>query len=295
MTKEIRMGTIASLWRYPVKSMAGELLSSTAVGLNGFLGDRGYALIDKADGKVATAKNPKKWHRLLDSFASLTDPVSKNTVPPVSIKLPDGTLLTSEQSDINEKLSQAFGREVFLAKMEGGRLTGVQSPAPSSWVASSEEYNLDLDGRMGQESVTDFELPEGTFFDAARLHLITTSTLARLSEAYPEGDFNIQRFRPNIVVESIGSEKKFLENEWVGQTLAIGDEVRLKITGACPRCVMTTLAQGDLPKDTGILRTAAQHNQGNIGIYATVVQGGTIRQGDSVGIETHVQAESSMR
>lgn len=295
MTKEIRMGTIASLWRYPVKSMAGELLSSTLVGLNGFLADRGYAVIDKTDGKVATAKNPKKWHRLLNCQATIPDTISKNSMPPVTIKFPDGSLISSDQSGINEKLSQAFGREVFLGKMEGGRLTGVQSPAPSSWVASSEEYNLDLDGRMGQESVTDFELPEGTFFDAAKLHLLTTSTLARLSEAYPEGDFNIQRFRPNIVVESISSEKKFLENEWVGQTLALGNEVRLKVTGACPRCVMTTLKQGDLPKDTGILRTAAQHNQGNIGIYATVVQGGTIRQGDSVGIETHVQAEASMR
>jgi MOSC domain-containing protein YiiM len=43
---------------------------------------------------------------------------------------------------------------------------------------------------------------------------------------------------------------------------------------------MTTLPQGDLPKDTGILRTAVQQSEGNVGVYAKVVQGGTIRRGD---------------
>ena len=47
-------------------------------------------------------------------------------------------------------------------------------------------------------------------------------------------------------------EKGFIENEWIGRVLAIGEEVRLRVTGPCPRCVMTTLPQGDLPKDPGI-------------------------------------------
>ena len=71
-------------------------------------------------------------------------------------------------------------------------------------------------------------------------------------------------------------------DDWVGHTLAIGDEVQLRITGPCDRCVMTTLAQGDLPKDPGILRTAAQHNHVRVGVYAAVVRGGTIRRGDSL-------------
>ncbi|QPJ63759.1 MAG: MOSC domain-containing protein [Candidatus Nitronauta litoralis] len=265
--------------------MTGEILSTSEIGQNGLWGDRGYAIIDKADGKVATAKNPKKWPSLLNYQATIKDLASNNSISPVTIKFPDGTLVSSDQSGIDEKLSQAFGREVFLARTESGKIAGVQSPIPDSWTASSEEYNLDLDGRVEKESVTDFELPEGTFFDAAKLHLLTTSTLSRLSEIYPEGEFNIQRFRPNIVVETIGTENSFVENEWIGHTLVLGNEVRLKVTEACPRCVMTTLGQGDLPKDTGILRTAAQHNQGYIGVYATVVQSGKIKQGDSVRLE----------
>jgi MOSC domain-containing protein len=71
----------------------------------------------------------------------------------------------------------------------------------------------------------------------------------------------VRRFRPNIVIEASSGAKGFVENEWIGHTLAIGDEVRLSITGPCGRCVMTTLPQGDLPKDPGILRTAAQQNK----------------------------------
>jgi len=79
--------------------------------------------------------------------------------------------------------------------------------------------------------------------------------------------------------------KDFVENAWSGRTVAIGDVVRLSVTSPCPRCVMTTLPQGDLPKDPGILRTAAQHNQVNVGVYAAVLQGGTIRRGDPIKVE----------
>jgi uncharacterized protein YcbX len=95
----------------------------------------------------------------------------------------------------------------------------------------------------------------------------------------------VRRFRPNVVMEPVSGEKTFIENSWLGHTLTIGDEVRLSVTGSCPRCVMTTLPQGDLPRDPGILRTAAQHNQVNVGVYAAVVRGGTIRRGDPIRLE----------
>jgi uncharacterized protein YcbX len=89
----------------------------------------------------------------------------------------------------------------------------------------------------------------------------------------------------NVVVEMADDVKDFVENAWVSRTLTLGDGVRLSVSGPCPRCVMTTLPQGDLPKDPGILRTAAQHNQVNIGVYAAVVQGGIIRRGVPVKVE----------
>ena len=117
------------------------------------------------------------------------------------------------------------------------------------------------------------------------MHLLTTATLDRLRLMYPQGRFEVRRFRPNIVVETANDEKEFAENAWIGQIVAIGDAVRLSITGPCGRCVMTTLPQGDLPKDAGILRTAVQQNHANVGVYASVLQGGKVRRGDSVRLE----------
>jgi uncharacterized protein len=269
------IGQVLALWRYPVKSMMGEELTATEVTHHGLLGDRVYGLVDRADGKVATAKNPRKWPNLFDYRAALVDsPRPGAPMPPVRITLPDGTSVTSQQSDQNQILSQALHREVTLEATETKQQEGVTSV--------SEEYWPDMEGLDYRDTVTDFELPEGTFFDIGVVHLLTTATLDRLRELYPQGRFEIRRFRPNVVVEIAKGAQDFVENGWVGHTIAIGDEVRLHITEPCPRCVMTTLAQGDLPKDVGILRTAAKHNQVHVGVYASVVQGGRVHRGDSL-------------
>ncbi len=197
------------------------------------------------------------------------------------IKLPNGTMVTSEQSDLNQVLSKSLDRKVTFTASERSHV-GPASSMTTARTSSAEEYWPDMDGLNYRDTVTDFELPTGTFFDCATVHLLTTATLNRLRAFYPQGRFEIARFRPNIVVDTGTDEQSFLENGWTGQTLAIGDEVRLSVTGPCGRCVMTTLAQGDLPQDSNILRTAVQRNQGNVGVYATVVHGGTIRAGDKV-------------
>jgi uncharacterized protein YcbX len=196
-------------------------------------------------------------------------------VSPVRITLPDGTLVTSQQSDLNEILSKALNRNVALEAIEPDHVTS----------ANAEEYWPDMEGLDHRDTVTDFALPEGTFFDCATVHVLTTATLDRLRELYPEGRFEVRRFRPNIVVAPISAEKGFVETAWIGRTLGIGGEVRLAISGPCPRCVMTTLRQGDLPKDPGILRAAAQHSQANVGVYASVLHGGRIRRDDPITLD----------
>ena len=256
--------------------MQGEELTATEVTERGLLGDRAYALIDSVDGKAATAKQPKKWPTLFGFHATFIEPPRPDaSVPPVRITLPDGTTATSQQTDLNELLSKALSRTVKLNAAGRGQAGTV----------NAEEYWPDMEGLDFRDTVTDFTLPAGTFFDCATVHLLTTATLDRLHQLYPQGRFEIPRFRPNIVVAPASAEKDFVENAWIGHTLAIGDSVRLSITGPCGRCVMTTLAQGDLPRDAGILRTAAQHNKVNVGIYATVERGGSIRRGDAVRVE----------
>lgn len=269
-TAQSVLGSVVSLWRYPVKSMMGEELNACELTESGLLGDRAYALVDASTGKVASAKNPRKWPNLFDCRASfVAPPRPAEKIPPVRITLPDGRILTSSQSDANQLLSTVIGRAVTLE---------MRAPAKPSL----EEYWPDIEGLDHREMVTDEAMPAGTFFDCAVVHLLTTVTLNRLRELYPQGRFEVRRFRPNIVVELASGERNFVENEWISRTLVLGDAIRLSITGPCPRCVMTTLPQGDLPKDPGILRTAAQHNKAHVGVYASVVRGGTVRRGDAV-------------
>ncbi len=272
-TTQVSIGEVVSLWRHPVKSMMGEELNSTYITKRGVLGDRAYALIDPDTGMVASAKNPKKWPNLFFCRAAFVEPPSPGkNLPPVRITLPDGTIATSDERALSSILSDAVGREVQFAT------TAPQDP-------SLEEYWPDIEGLDHRETVTDEKMPLGTFFDLSVMHVLTTATIDRLRELYPEGRFEVRRFRPNVVVKMDSDEKDFVENAWIDQTLAIGDEARIRLTGPCPRCVMTTLPQGDLPKDSGILRTAARHNNVNVGVYGEVLTEGMVRRGDPVRLE----------
>src|SRR5438552_4623800 len=247
--------------------MLGEELNSSYVTERGLVGDRTYALIDQKTGKVASAKNPRKWGKLFDFRSVFIDsPLVIENIPPVRITFPDGTHIFSDQDDIDYSLSKALGLDV--------RLMTASLDKPSY-----EEYWPNIDGLAQREKVTDETMPPQTFFDIAVIHLLTTSTINRLRELYPEGRFEVRRFRPNIVVESASEEKDFIENLWIGKKITIGEEIVLRVTAACTRCVMTTLPQGDLPKDLGILRTVARYNQVTAGVYASVYRGGIIRRG----------------
>jgi uncharacterized protein YcbX len=253
--------------------MQGEELNAADVTERGLVGDRAFALVDAADGKVASAKNPRKWLHLFVYRAAFTEPPQPGrSLPPVRLTLPDGTALLSTQGNVNPLVSTALGRTVTLL-----------GAAPLNPVL--EEYWPVVEGLAHQDSVTDEAMPAGTFFDCATVHLLTTATLDRLRALYPAGRFEARRFRPNVMVACPAGQEGFVEQGWVGRTLALGRTVRLRVTKPCGRCVMTTLPQADLPADSGILRAAVQHCQGQVGIYASVVQGGTVRRGDVIALE----------
>jgi uncharacterized protein YcbX len=266
-------GSVVSLWRYPIKSMQGEELNASSVTERGLLGDRAFALIDSETDRVASAKNPRKWPGLFAYRAAYTEPPrGDGSLPPLRLTLPDGAIVSSEQRDRDRVLSGALGRTISL-----------QGSVPPSPVL--EEYWPDMEGLNHRDAVTDETMPPGTFFDLAVVHLLTTATLDQLRGIYPQGRFEARRFRPNLVVDCGPGARGFVEQSWVGRDLVLGSEVRLHVTGPCPRCVMTTLAQSDLPADPGILRAAVQHAQGQVGVYARVVRGGTVRRGDAVSVE----------
>ena len=307
------MGVVRGLYRYPVKSMVGEVLDECVVGPGGVLGDRAYALIDEEDGRLASAKNPRKWGALLGfraAFVSEPAPDGDGGPPPVLITGPDGAEVRSDDPDCDTLLSKAVGRSVRLATTGQAGLAfeevwpDIEGLAPEEFIDQTAVGREEGTGDVVSAIPAGLFAPPGTFFDLSVVHLLTTATLDRLAGLDPEGTFDVLRYRPNILVDDGGEDggedggvdaTGFVENGWVGRAVTLGGGgAALTVTLPTMRCVMTTLAQGDLPRDRSTLRTIAAHNRVEIpgfgtwacaGAYADVRTGGVVRVGDVVQVE----------
>jgi uncharacterized protein YcbX len=293
MSKET-VGSVAGLWRFPVKSMKGEPIEQAELTPRGLVGDRAYALIDVDTGKVVSAKSVKLFPRMLDCRAAFVEsPKSGDELPPVRIALPDGSTVTSDSSDAAQILSSYFGRNVRLARAAPDDFTIDQYHPDVEDIDPAGYRDTVVEQKLGSAFFAEAGLaspvPVGAFFDLFPLSVVTTSTLDRLNEIRPQSRFDPRRFRMNVIVDA--TDVGFVENSWIGHKIAIGDAVRLQVALPDPRCVMTTLAQDELPKDNDILRTLTQHNRIQVGdagrfpcvgVYAVVEAAGTMQTGDKV-------------
>ena len=283
-------GVIAELWRYPVKSMRGERIDETEVTEAGLVGDRAYALVDVETGKVASAKHPRLWGGLLQCQARYVSPPTGQAAAPVAIRLPDGRETGSDDPDVDKRLSALLGRSVRLTTIapEGNSYLAVwpDGVMPDEYLAQ-----VAVGGDEDEGTVTELSnaaaAPPGTFFDVASLHLINRATLEHLSGLQPGSLFEVARFRPNAVLA--GEVVPFAENDWAGVSLGLGPGVTASVLIPTMRCIMTTLAQGDLPRDNETLRTVSRHNRVEIpglgtwscaGAYASVASTGKVAVGD---------------
>jgi uncharacterized protein YcbX len=278
--------------------MRGERVEASAVGVTGLAGDRGYAVVDPALGKVGSAKHPRLWGALLQCSARyLEEPGAGDALPPVEITLPDGATTRSDASDVDDRLSAVFGRPVQLTCVapDENHYLAVWPDIDGLMPDDFRDQNM-VDGDEAEGVVTDLAealAAPGTFFDVSALHVIAKATLDQLGELAPGSTFAVERYRPNVVVDGVA--EPFAENGWGGSRLNVGDDLAGSVLIPTMRCIMTTLAQGDLPRDNDTLRTVAQHNRVEIpglgtwscvGAYAVVDTRGTARLGDAVGIAT---------
>lgn len=296
MTTSGVVGLVAGLWRFPVKSMTGEQLEQAELTGQGLLGDRAYALIDSDTGKVVSAKSVRQFPDLLACRAAFVEPPrSGRDLPPVRITLPDGTSVASDSDDADRVLSTYFRREVTLARSAPDDFTIDQYHPDVEDADPAGHRDTVVEQKLGSAFFAAAGLaspvPVGSFFDLFPVSVLTTSTLEQLSKLQPRSTFDERRFRMNVIVGP--KETGFVENGWIGRELAIGDAVRLTVALPDPRCVMTTLAQDDLPKDTDVLRTLTRHNRLQVagagqfpcaGVYAVVTSPGLMRIGDPVAL-----------
>lgn len=290
------VGAVAGLWRFPVKSMLGEQLEEVELTARGLLGDRAYALIDAETGKVVSAKSVKMFPDLLDCRATFVEaPQSGHELPPVRITLPDGPSVTSDSSEVDRVLSKYFRRNVTLARAAPDDFTIDQYHPDVEDLDPEGHRDTFVEQKLGSAFFAQAGLPSpvpvGLFFDLFPISILTTSTLNQLNALQPASRFDQRRFRMNVIVAT--SEEGFVENNWVSRELNIGEGARLKVALPDPRCVMTTLAQEELPRDTDVLRTLVRHNKVQVGaagqfpcagVYAVVEAPGIMRLRDRVAV-----------
>lgn len=249
----MRIGTIKQIWRFAVKSMAGEQLDTCTVGMRGIPGDRGWAVRDETAEKLATGS---RFPLLMQCSARYREPPVNGFVPHVDMRLPDGAQIGSDLVDVNARLTELLGKPVSLCPLA---------------IDNSDQSAIQLNSARG------------TYFDVAPIHVLTSASLAEMKRIDPAADWDVRRFRPNFFVETEAGITGLVDAEWGGRKLRIG-EVELLCELPCERCAMTNHAQPEVPKDESIFRTITREAGMNLGAYASVLKPGEVRVGDVVEI-----------
>jgi uncharacterized protein YcbX len=280
----MRVGTISHLWRYPVKSMAGEALESASFTWRGIPGDRGWAVYDESRGGITGGKRVPQLRSLRAAYPD--PPVAGAASPPAEIVFPDGARFRSDATDLVRRLSEHVGRPVSLRSLGPA---GTESAPRLTMQDESDETVRALMGLLRDEPMPDMSafpperlrlLRQGNFFDALPIHLLTSSTLRTLAQIAPESVWDVRRFRPNLVVATDGLGG-YPEQEWIGRRVRVGT-AEIEVVTGCPRCVMVTQPVDDVPQDHRIMRTLVRETGHTAGIYARVTGEGAVRVGDDI-------------
>ena len=249
------MTHVQALWRHPVKSLRGESLDAAHITEDGLRGDRRWGVRDEATGMVLTGRREP---RLLGASAAL------DADGAVEICLPDGTTMTGGGPATDAALTNWLGHDVTL-------LHAADSPA-----GHAEFF---ADATDDSSEAVEWTMPVGRFVDAMPILLLTTASLRAGAALYPDGNWDVRRFRPNILVHT--DEEGWVEDEWCDRIVRIG-EVELRPRQPCVRCTMVTRPQPDLERDLDMYKTLARHHEGTFGVWATVQTPGVIQVGDKV-------------
>lgn len=284
----MRVGTVIAIWRYPVKSMAGELLTRGAFDEMGLAGDRGWAFRDEEAGEIRGAK---RLPMLLQCEARYLEEPCEGTIPVAELRLPSGERLTTSDPSTAAKISALLGRKITLwprqpkSDLAHYRRSSTISFADElryMFARTPDEPQPDVSNIPAplRQELAQYTSPRGTYFDAFPLAILTTAMMAELGRLNGAARFEPMRFRPNLVIDT-GEAKGFAEFDWCGRSLHVGSTI-IEVVIPTVRCSMTTQATGKLPKDPSVLRTIVRESGQNCGVYCNLAKAGDIAVGDPV-------------
>lgn len=278
------IGTVGSIWRYPVKGMAGERLQRCELDADGLKGDRIWAVQDVQRQEIQSCKFRPQLLQCRARFRG----DSGNAF--IEITFPDGRQLRCDDPRASTEVSALIGHESLLQPLRpeaDSEFYRRYKPDNHTWL---EELKATFEREQGEplpdldnlpQLMQDFVSLPGTFFLVSPFHIVTTASLNHMKQVNPESDWHIERFRPNLVVDTLPEVDGLAEQDWVGKTLEIGD-LAIECNEPAPRCGAVTRRQGELSADTTLLRSIVRHADQNLGVYGNILKTGQIKMGDEV-------------
>jgi len=287
------VGRITQIWRHPVKSMAGERLTTVGLGTLGMHADRMWAVRDLELGATTSAKRLPALMRCTARYA--TPPpadAGPGNAPEVIIGLPDGSSVASSDPGVHGALSSYLDRDVELRPLPPldakdqyrGPLLSKADIRSVFGIAPDEPLpDLSMFPVRKLAELTRYATPVGTYVDVYPLHLLTEQSLRTMAGLAPDSDWDVRRFRPSVLVET-PSEADHPEWGWCGGLLRTPGAA-LEPLFPTIRCVMPTHEQAGLEQDREITRTIAARSRRCLGVYGSVSGPGSITVGDVLTLE----------
>ena len=256
------IGTVESLWRYPVKSMRGEELSELFAGYAGVYGDRLFAFASSASPKgfpFFTGREQRQMVRFQPRFRY-----------PEKAAKPINQSEAEELSPLINPVSASPGELMLDVKTPDGQTFAIDDPALIDMIRRGLENQHELTLLRSDRAMT----------DCRPLSLFSVQTAKQLGEEVGVA-VDKRRFRANVYLD-LGSSAGFSEDQFVGRTLRIGEKVTVSVVARDGRCMMVVLNPDTAEKSPAILKQLAEAHEGKAGVYAAVVTEGIIRKGDPV-------------
>ena len=284
------VGRITGIWRYPVKSMAGQRVAAATVGELGLHADRTWAVRDMASDATIGAKRLAGLLLCSARYAHEPPPdAGPGNAPEVIIGLPDGREISSSDPQVHDALSAYLDRDVQLRPLPPiedrdqyrGTLATAGDVRALFGVEDGEPFpDLSVFPVKKLAELSRYITPVGSYADAYPVHIVTEQTLASMARLAPDSDFDVRRFRPSLLIDATGTAD-YPELGWCGGTLRTP---AAQLTPLLPtvRCVMPSHRQYELPRDRQITRTMAAHTRHCLGVYGTIGGPGRLREGDTV-------------
>ena len=263
----MEIGSVQSLWRYPVKSMRGEELSEAFVGFSGVYGDRLFAFTSSSSPKGFPFLTGREQRQMLLFRPRFRHP-DKAERPP---NLADAQSIAP---GLNPVIASPDDLAVDVED-PGGEMLAIEDPA----------LIRALLARLKEEQTLTLLRSERAMTDCRPISLFSVQTARQLGDEIGT-IVDMRRFRPNITMD-LGNGAGFGEDSLVGRRLRIGSRTVLSVLERDPRCAMIGIDPETGERDPAILRQVSRGHDGMAGVYAAVLVEGAVRPGDPIEVLPH--------